>query len=99
MPYGPKFKVLCEFKATKGVPVRIVTEDESKPGMARGESWNEREQEWKQWLQSTEALMCYESIKAQAERDALKAERDALKVERDQLKAERDALRASTQPS
>lgn len=86
---GPKFEVLYEFKSSNGKDCRIVTEDKIKPGMMRGESWNEKDQEWKQWLQSSEAGEILSRVN----------ENKALKEERDQLKAERDALRAEPQPS
>ena len=83
MPEGPKFKVLLSFTGVRKVPCRIVTEDEAKPGMMRGESWDEKEQVWRQWLQSTEAGFILETLAgkeaAEAEREAIRAERDALK--------------------
>ena len=84
MPESPKFKVLLSFTGVRKVPCRIVTEDEAKPGMMRGESWDEKDQVWRQWLQSTEANFILEQFAgkaaAEAERDAIKAERDALKA-------------------
>lgn len=91
MPNGPKFKVLHEFVGSRGVACRIVTEDEKKPGMMRGESWDDKEQVWRQWLQSTEANFIYNAMVAEkaalAERDRERAEKEAIRAERDALKA------------
>ena len=91
MPESPKFKVLLSFTGVRKVPCRIVTEDEAKPGMMRGESWDEKEQVWRQWLQSTEANFIYNAMVAEkaalAERDRERAEKEAIRAERDALKA------------